>query len=90
MSEEQRTYTRDEVTGAVNKGADLVLGDGELPPPPPPGETSDSIRVRNIVDLAANAALHLLDNPGTAGMNWRSEETRQADDPDFPAQIWQA
>ena len=35
MSEEQRTYTRDEVTGAVNKGADLVLGDEEIPPPPP-------------------------------------------------------
>ena len=60
MSEEQRTYTRDEVTGAVNKGADLMLDDEGIFP----RETSDSIRVRNIVDLVANAALHLLDNPG--------------------------
>ncbi len=85
MSEEQRTYTRDEVTGAVNKGADLMLDDEGIFP----RETSDSIRVRNIVDLVANAALHLLDNPG-ARLDDVIEANWQADDPDFPAQAWQA
>jgi hypothetical protein len=45
------TYTRDQVSRAVNDGTDLVmeLGDGE--------------RDSDLLNLAANAALTLLDNP---------------------------
>jgi hypothetical protein len=71
MTEEPRTYTKDEVYAAVNAGADLVLSDDlEL----------DDGRDWSLVNLAANAMLSLLENPEMSlddviRANWQEEET---------------
>lgn len=67
-----RTYTRDEVSAAVNAGAGLVLSDPDLYISEGSGNS--------LVNLAANAMLSLLDNPAMSlndviRANWQEEET---------------
>lgn len=50
---EGKTYTREQVSQAMNAGADMVLGDLDLD-----GPEADA------VNLAVNAAMTLLDSPG--------------------------
>jgi hypothetical protein len=52
---EQQRYTRDEVTAALNAGANLAQ-EHEY-------EDSDTIRMDDAVNLAVNAGLYLLDHP---------------------------
>lgn len=49
-----KTYSRDEVNQAVNAGIDLITGDREI---------YLSGRDHDLLNLAVNAALSLLDNP---------------------------
>lgn len=75
-----RTYTRDQVSAAVNSAAELVLNDEELFP----YEDSDSIRIHTFIDLVVNAAMSLLDDPGMS-LDDVMNSCWQADDPDEDA-----
>jgi hypothetical protein len=66
-----KTYSREDVSRAVNAGADLVLQDG--------GFYLDEGRDWSLVNLVANAALSLLDDPGMSlddviGANWQERD----------------
>jgi hypothetical protein len=54
-----RLYTREEISAALNKGADMVLGrDGD-----DYCETSATIRDADLVNLTVNAIGEILDDP---------------------------
>lgn len=52
-------WTRDQISAALNAGADMVLDDDDLFGM----ETSDSIRMRSLIDLVVNAIGTVLDDP---------------------------
>lgn len=59
MNTTEPTYTRAELTAALNAGANLVIDHitGEY------GESSESIRDASVIDLVVNAAIYRLDHP---------------------------
>jgi hypothetical protein len=66
-----KTYSRDDVSQAVNAGANLVTGD--------PGIYMDEGRDWSLVNLVVNAALSLLDDPGMSldeviRANWQERD----------------
>lgn len=68
------TFTRDQ----VSKAATLIRDDRQLFP----FEDSDSIRVNSFIDLAVNATMSLLDQPGMSlddviRANWQPEDDEQ-------------
>ena len=65
-----RTFTRDEVSTAVNAGVQLALDDNEL---------SLSDRDYDLVNLIVNAALSMLDDPPPASLDEVIERNYQPD-----------
>lgn len=76
VKETERTYTRADVSRAVNAGADLVLEDFDA-----------SEQDRDLVNIIVNAALTLLDKPD-ATLAEVIEENYGDEDPDEVRSWW--
>ena len=59
MTDNERLYTREEVLDVINAGANFAQAMHDSA-----GETDETIYADDMVNLAVNAAVYLLDHPG--------------------------